>query len=86
MFFIALVPNTAIFPEAHLKAPPVFFIRNGWFLRPRTIIVKRRLLSVFILPQRGERANGHLWHQAGGFYCYVWFEIVVVLLLLSLLF
>ena len=27
-----------------------------------------------------------LWHQAGGFYCYVWFEIVDVLLLLSLLF
>ena len=34
------------------------------------------------MPQRGERAHGYLWHQAGGFYCYVLFEIVGVLLLL----
>ena len=50
-----------------------------------TTLFKRKLRCVFIMPQRWERANGYLWHQAGGFYCYVLCEIVGVLLL-SLLF
>ena len=48
-------------------------------MRPQYNVFTRKLIFVSIMPQRGERAHGSLWQEAGGFYCYVWLETVGVL-------